>query len=185
MKLNSKHQTTRRGFSLIELLTVITILAVLGGLGFGTYMQVNRSSKAKQAKAMIDNLSAQLEIRVNQGYSAEELEALGGLIDASSGYPDGNGGKSSSEGVYALLSGDFDLNGRVDDDRVPVFPQIDPEYEGKGKYVNEKKLVLIDPWLNPLRYEYPGLNNNVENGFDIWSAGPDGEYDNEDDVKNW
>ncbi len=51
------------------------------------------------------------------------------------------------------------------------------------------KYELVDPWKTPLRYLYSeggtGLKNNVEGGFDIWSAGPDLEFDTEDDINNW
>ncbi len=169
---------------MIEILTVITILAVLGGVGFGTYMVVIRRSKSTQTEVMIENISSMLEARINQGFSTRDLSDLSGVIDGATLYPTGDGSDTSSENLYAVLSGDYTLSGEVDDDRQPMFPKIDPEYEGKGRYVN-KDLLLVDAWLQPLRYEYPGVNNNVENGFDVWSAGPDGEFDTEDDVTNW
>ncbi len=42
---------------------------------------------------------------------------------------------------------------------------------------------LIDPWGNPFRYRIPGKIN--QDGFDIWSAGLDGQDGTEDDVGNW
>ncbi len=168
-----KNKPKRSGFTLIEILTVITILAVLGGIGFGTYMAVIRQTKSTQAEVMIENISSSLEARINQGLSKDDIDDLSGLIDPDALYPTGDGSDTSSENLYAVLSGDYTLSGEVDQDRQPMFPQIDPEYEGKGKYVN-KDLLLVDPWQQPLRYEFPGSKNNVENGFDIWSLGPDG-----------
>ncbi|MEO1856056.1 MAG: prepilin-type N-terminal cleavage/methylation domain-containing protein [Rubritalea sp.] len=189
----------RTGFTIIEILTVIVILAILGGIGFGTYITVIRQSKTSQTEVMIENISSMLEARVNQGFSKDDLDDLNGIIDSSTLYPTGDGSDTSSENLYAVLSGDYTLTGKVDDDRQPMFPQIDPEYAGKGKYVNKDRL-LIDPWQRPLRYEYDAsgatqLHNNVENGFDVWSLGPDG-YDfgetNEDgadggldNITNW
>jgi len=171
------------GFSLVEMLVVIAILAVLGGFGFGTYMLVNKQAKVEQAAMMIEQLSSSLEVRGNQPFSKLDLDDLQGVLSIGSRYPDGDGSRTSTTGLLALLSGDYDSSGRIDDARSPMFPQIDPDYQGKGKYAMDG--LIVDPWLNPLRYEFPGYNNNVEDGFDIWSAGPDGVFDTEDDVKNW
>jgi general secretion pathway protein G len=42
---------------------------------------------------------------------------------------------------------------------------------------------LEDPWGNPYEYKYPGEYN--ERSYDLWSWGPDGESDTDDDLKNW
>lgn len=41
----------------------------------------------------------------------------------------------------------------------------------------------IDPWNRDYRYRYPGQRN--PSGFDLWSAGPDGQDGTADDVANW
>ena len=41
----------------------------------------------------------------------------------------------------------------------------------------------IDPWGNPYLYSYPGKHN--PNGYDLWSAGPDGKSGTSDDIGNW
>ncbi len=169
---------------MIEMLTVITIIAVLAGVGFGAFMLVQKNAKIQQAELMIEVLSNSLEARVGEGFSKTELADLADVLDSASNLPAGGGSKTSTRGLYRMLSGDYNNDGRIDDQVVPAFPEIDPEYEGAGRYVNDDRLV-IDPWRNPMRYQYPGVNNNVENGFDLWSAGPDGEFDTDDDVTNW
>lgn len=51
----------------------------------------------------------------------------------------------------------------------------------KGPYL--KKGVPSDPWGNPYAYDYPGKHN--ADGYDLMSAGPDGQIGTEDDVTNW
>jgi general secretion pathway protein G len=51
----------------------------------------------------------------------------------------------------------------------------------KGPYLGD--LVPLDPWGNPYQYEYPGRHQN--DYPDIWSWGPDGADNTEDDVGNW
>lgn len=41
----------------------------------------------------------------------------------------------------------------------------------------------VDPWGNPYLYSYPGKHN--PNGYDLWSAGPDGKSGTSDDIGNW
>jgi len=154
---------------------------------------VIKQTKATQAEVMIENISSNLETRVNQGFSQEEQDTLAseGVISSGEIYPSGDGSETSSEKLYAVLSGDYTLSGEVDDDRKPMFAEIDPQYSGKGQYLmrqsadqlkngrDASKLIMVDPWNQPLRYEFDGtgtaqLHNNVENGFDIWSIGPDG-----------
>jgi general secretion pathway protein G len=49
-----------------------------------------------------------------------------------------------------------------------------------GPYI--KKGLPVDPWGNAYVYRYPGTHN--QNGFDLFSTGPDGREGN-DDITNW
>ncbi len=52
-----------------------------------------------------------------------------------------------------------------------------------GPYLDDDVLPL-DPWDNPYEYEYPPTHNKRDFP-DIWSLGPDGEADTDDDIVNW
>ncbi|MHB0956026.1 MAG: type II secretion system major pseudopilin GspG [Pirellulaceae bacterium] len=52
-----------------------------------------------------------------------------------------------------------------------------------GPYLDDDVLPL-DPWDNSYDYEYPPTNNRRDFP-DIWSPGPDGEADTDDDIVNW
>jgi len=54
------------------------------------------------------------------------------------------------------------------------------EHLWKGPYV---ETLPTDPWKNPYRYSYPGEMN--DDGYDIRSAGPDGQFNTSDDIGNW
>jgi general secretion pathway protein G len=45
------------------------------------------------------------------------------------------------------------------------------------------KRMILDPWGNPYHYRRPGTKD--KGGFDIYSAGPDGQAENADDIGNW
>lgn len=51
----------------------------------------------------------------------------------------------------------------------------------RGPYI--KRGVPKDPWGNLYVYKYPGDHN--EDGYDLYSFGPDGQSGSEDDIDNW
>jgi general secretion pathway protein G len=54
----------------------------------------------------------------------------------------------------------------------------------RGPYVEEgTKSPLLDPWLEPYQYRYPGVHNKT--GYDLWSKGPDKVDGTDDDIGNW
>ncbi|MBL9129721.1 MAG: type II secretion system major pseudopilin GspG [Verrucomicrobiaceae bacterium] len=42
---------------------------------------------------------------------------------------------------------------------------------------------LQDAWGRKIEYRFPGTRNPT--GYDIWSIGPDGQPDTDDDIGNW
>lgn len=82
-------------------------------------------------------------------------------------YPD------SSEGLAALYKAPSGLD--------------DDGGQWKGPYMNGTPEELRDPWGNEYEYKSPGEVN--EDGYDLWSRGPDrkddGGKDGSDDLKNW
>jgi len=52
----------------------------------------------------------------------------------------------------------------------------------QGPYL-EKEEELTDPWGNQIKYVYPGKTH--EKKYDIISAGPDGQFDTDDDILSW
>jgi len=85
--------------------------------------------------------------------------------------------------IYALDVGDYPRTEEGLQALVEIPDSIDPESgKWKGPYIKDAKQ-LLDPWGNEYQYRYPGEYN--ENGYDLWSVGPDGEDGTEDDIGNW
>ena len=70
---------------------------------------------------------------------------------------------TTEEGLQALLSAPSDR-----------------KHLWKGPYVED---IPDDPWKTPYEYVYPGVKN--PDGYDIRSAGPDGQFNTDDDIGNW
>lgn len=130
-----------QGFTLVEMLLVLVILAVLAAIVIPKFSGRSQQAKETAAKSQISAIEMALDaFEVDTGF-----------------YPQGNAG----------------LNALVD--------QPNNAQNWKGPYL--KKGVPLDPWGNPYLYSYPGRNN--PKGYDISSAGPDGQTGTDDDITNW
>jgi len=54
----------------------------------------------------------------------------------------------------------------------------------QGPYLDAESLP-VDPWGNQFKYEFPPTNGVRKDFPNIWSVGPDGEDNTDDDIKNW
>ncbi len=90
-----------------------------------------------------------------------------------------------------LKSYKFDMGNFPDtDETLEVLFQKKNEVDDErysGPYMDGTFEELLDAWGKPYNYRSPGEVN--EDGYDLWSAGPDGINDEgqsgSDDVKNW
>ncbi len=60
-------------------------------------------------------------------------------------------------------------------------PDLEPYEEWEGPYVTAG--LLSDHWGNRYQYRSPGAHN--QEGYDLWSMGPDGQDGTPDDIGNW
>lgn len=132
---------SRAGFTLVELLLVLVILATLAAIVIPKFSGRTEQAKLTAARTQISNVETALD--------AYETD-LGS-------YPSG------SDGLRMLL----EKPANADDWRGPYM----------------KKEIPLDPWGHPYVYESPGKHN--ENGYDLMSAGPDGQAGTADDITNW
>lgn len=141
---NRYRLTAQKGFTLIELMIVVIIIAALSA------MVVPRlSNRSEQAKITV----AEADINSNIGLALKLYKLDNGR------YP------TTAQGLQALLSK----------------PSSSPAPKNwNGPYLETEPL---DPWKIEYSYKSPGANN--ASSYDLYSIGPDGVENNEDDIKNW
>lgn len=92
--------------------------------------------------------------------------------------------KGSIAGIKTALE-TFEVdNGRFPSSEEGLRALVDPPSNmpnWHGPYV-DRSHIAADPWGHEYVYRYPGTQN--QNGFDLFSMGPDGRESN-DDITNW
>ena len=83
--------------------------------------------------------------------------------------------------AYRLDLGDFPATAQGLEALREVPSGLRDQSKWSGPYLDS--VVPLDPWGNPYQYECPGKYD--ENQPDIWSFGPDGIDNTDDDIGNW
>jgi len=158
-----------RGFTLVEMLVVISIISILAGLVLGALGVARTRSKMAQTEATIKLLEGALE-----RYEMDFQD-----------YPPSDGdatGIKGSERLWTCL--------RTEKKEGPYIQSADArtcDVNGNGD------LEIADAWNRPIRYlhhrDYPNRGNPRKGTYRLLSAGPNGIYEegakNSDDIVNW
>jgi len=190
ISLNTKRIKGLRGFTLVELLTVVTIIVILSGMVVGVSAFVQRRAAVDRAKTHLALFNLKItEYKIDAGgflppTSEEDVEARSGIIIYKMLYGDGIG----AAGI-AGTADDGALDGRPDEGAIVYWAALDPNNNNQNminKRGGEVPVELVDPWGNPWRFRNQKGDPSQENpDFDLWSLGPDGKNGTADDITNW
>ena len=172
LKTNNRH--LRAGFTLIEMVVVIAMIAILAGLSIGGF----RWWSQKSAEDKTDLLFREV------GRSLESYYKDYGTYPQSTTAND-----ASTIILYESLFGDADHDGKPDDGATVYLESLDPDRKGSARMVTEiaNKYVLIDGWNNPIYYLSGAPAADMNNpDYDLWSKGLDtANGETSDDIRNW
>ena len=164
----------RQAFTLIELLTVIAIIAILAALLLQTSGFIQEKAGNNRAQAGIAALGT----------------ALGNYKLDMGTYPEGDGGDNSTEKLLDALN----PTGGTAKIYFEVPPKMLNNYRSKNSAAQNRadSKRLVDPFGNPYHYEYnEGDDNSDRSGkgqFNLWSQGKNGAQNaGKPDkwIKNW
>ena len=173
MKRPSHHFA--RGFTLVEMLTVITIIVILAAMTLGSLQYV----KDKQAREKT-RVQVQLLCKSIEDYKLD-----------NGAYPTA----TTSNELYKALFWDTDSNGKgADQDTLQktYCAELDPLQKKQGWVQGTgANATIIDPWFNEFIYRTGTTSWNPD--FDVWSKGKDGKTnlttksapENKDDIGNF
>jgi len=163
----------KKAFTLIELLTVIAVIAILAAISFGVTTGVYQRQARTQASADLSAISTALESYRKQYRS----------------YPEVSIGASAQERGNELFLALANLRGPRSSDTPENTTEVRPflefgKVESSGPESTDNQFDptsgtyhYIDPWGNPYEYGFtidPGQTTWKRFGFIIFSNGPDG-----------
>jgi prepilin-type N-terminal cleavage/methylation domain-containing protein len=194
----------RHGFTLVELLVVMGVIAILMSLLVPTLHMIRTQTNITRAESIIMGLSTALDQykQIHYRYPPDKGTGTDAALE-----------KSSECLVYYLSGGSIAYNPSSAPDDYPWKHDLykDSTADGTGRrawtiYYSFKENMLTDadkdklpelkdPWDKRFIYnsgsgtdgsfnQYGAPKHNLRK-YDLFAAGPDREYGTKDDIKNW
>jgi prepilin-type N-terminal cleavage/methylation domain-containing protein len=200
---------SNRAFTLIELLTVIAIIALLAGLLFPAIKSAMLKAEVTKAQVQISNLQTAIKSYYTEYGRWPVMDNTVGTVNSNYTY-------TVDTNFVALLQGANNTATITGGGGFPppaFTPVSTSSLQGNPRQIHfmefksselDPVLGYLDPWKQPYfcRFDVSYVNNlsdpfasgttpltakispdrKVQTGFVVWSAGPDGRYDNQDDA---
>ena len=172
-----KQKRMRRAFTLVELMVVLAILVLLVAMVGPRLLGTQKKADLKAAKQQISNLESCLNLYAvdNRTFPSTE-QGLAALLEAPTASAARRGAATTTTTTTNTTTSDL----------AGTEPPGGATGQGNwdGPYM-EAEALPVDPWNNPYQYEFPPTKGKRKDFPNIWSLGPDGEDNTDDDITNW
>ena len=188
----------RAGFTLIELMVVIAVIAILASIGIPTWLHMQKKAAVDSTRTLVNAVATaiasypmrnwQVAILVPASSPPRYEPRIGRLFDLN-GTGSGLGVRMTGDGI---LDGDPKLEntqaaGSFPDDVIEsgytgFITMTQPPIAKRNVDAGTKR--VVDAWKQPLRIAF-GADVYGPAGFGIWSIGPDKVQGTRDDITSW
>jgi prepilin-type N-terminal cleavage/methylation domain-containing protein len=172
-----------RGFTIVEVLVVMSIILVLAGLVLATSSYVHNKGARSRAEAEIAAMSAALEsYKADNGVYPNDSNT--DSLDARSGSPDPTNYQAASKALYQKLIGDINGDGQSDSGVTSYMSFKSNQVGGNGSTT-----FIKDSFGNSYGYSTASQKDATKGynpTFDLWStAGSASATGKSGWIKNW
>lgn len=150
----------RGGFTLVEMITVVAVIAILAGIMLGAAGAAQRKAMASRTQATINQIGVGLEMkRADADFFAPDLKVWGARIDYAN-----RDAVWPCEALYWWL--EFERincwDGRQTNPQRPYVKFRPDQLQDSGKTIpgrTENYMRVVDAWGNPVNYKSPDGNS--------------------------
>jgi len=173
----------KHGFTLVELMVVVSVIAILGSLLLGAVMEMRKQAKVRQCQSLLQSLVGSIEtMKTDYSYTRPLGVDKDGVVLPPADLDNIDVGKELNP------KSPFWNPAPLKDTEILLNKRLKTYYEVHSGQVMVNH--FVDPFGNEIRYRAEQIDMDVDNNGLmehyveelLQSAGPNGAFDDDDDI---